>query len=107
MDYYWFKGQHLAAFVLIPPTILAHLLVIIFGEKGFAYVTVYAALNSWVIANALWVIGDLNGVEIFITAADTFFKLAIVLTGLVVFLSFRDKSLALILRLFRRFRIRP
>lgn len=107
MDFCWFKEWRLIAFALIPPTVLAHLLVIILGEKRFAYITVYSALNSWVMANALWIIGDLNKAELFIVAADIFFKLAIAITGLVVLISFKDKSPKLILRLFRRFRLRP
>lgn len=106
MDFCWFKEWQLASFILIPPTILAHLLIIALGEKEFAYIAVYAALNSWVMANALWVIGDLNGVRPFVIAADIFFKLAMVLTCLVVFLSFKNRRLKMVLRLFRRFRIR-
>lgn len=107
MDYCWFKEWQTTAYIFILPTISAHFLAMAFGEKGLAYFTIYAALNSWVMANSLWVIGDLNGVGYFVTAADACFKLAIVLTGLILVISLKEKSLTLVLRLFRRFRVKP
>lgn len=107
MDFCWFKEWRLITFILIPPTILANLLVIALGEKGTTYIVTYAALNFWVMANVLWVLGDLNEIKLFLIAADISFKFAIVFTGLVLFFSFKNKSLSLVLRLFRRFRVRP
>lgn len=106
MDYCYFLGSQRWAFGLIAPTVLAHFLALAFGEKKLAYVVVYSALNSWVIANSLWLISDFSEIGSFAVAADVFFKLAIALTSLVIFLSFKNRSLKIAFRLFRRFRIK-
>ena len=106
MDFGWFKELETLTLLLIPPTILLHILALFSVEKRFVYVTLMSAVNFWVIANAFWIIADLKSISALNSTAETFFWLAMVLTATTLLKMAKEGNLPLFFYKFRRFRIR-
>ena len=106
MDFGWFKELEIITLLLIPPTILSHILALFLVERRFVYVSLMSAVNFWVIANAFWIIADLKSIPTLNLTAEIFFWLAMALTAMTLIKMAKEGNLPLFFYKFRRFRIR-
>lgn len=106
MDFCWFKEMGTITLLLIPPTILLHILALCFVERRFVYITLMSAVNFWVIANTFWIIADLKSISSLNFIAEIFFWLAMVLTTMTMLKMAKKGNMPLFFNKFRRFRIR-
>ena len=108
MDGFWLLELEWPTYLLLVPTVAAHLISFAFTRRTAADLTVTASLNSWVLMNALWVIGDLQGLPALVVAAKVFFGLGVAMLA-VAALSSRTGGQVLkrVVHRFRRVRLGP
>jgi hypothetical protein len=106
MDGFWMLNQALPAKAMVLPTLAVNLFVFRFTKRTFGQMAVVAAMNSWLVMNILWMLGDLAGDRRPIAVARVFFVLGIVLLGAAVgWSATRPDGLTKALGHFRRFRV--
>jgi len=84
MDGFWMLNQAFAAKAMVIPTFVVNLLVFRYTKRSFSQYSVVAAMNSWLLMNVCWMVGDLDKDPRPITAARVLFALGIGLLGLAV-----------------------
>ena len=102
MDGFWLLDQALPAKAMVLPTLAVNLLVFRFTKRTFSEMAVAAAMNSWLVRNTFWMVGDLDKDQRLIAIARIMFAVGLVLLVLAVT---RRDGLAKVLAHFRRLRI--
>ena len=106
MDGFWMLNQAFAAKAMVIPTFVVNLLVFRYTKRSFSQYSVLAAMNSWLLMNVCWMVGDLDKDPRPITAARVLFALGIGLLGLAVGRdAMHPERLTKVLAHFRRLRI--
>ncbi len=106
MDGFWMLNQAFAAKAMVIPTFVVNLLVFRYTKRSFSQYSVVAAMNSWLLMNVCWMVGDLDKDPRPITAARVLFALGIGLLGLAVGRdAMHPERLTKVLAHFRRLRI--
>lgn len=106
MDGLWMLNQPLPAKAMVLPTLAVNLFVFRYTKRSFSQMAVVAAMNSWLIMNILWMLGDLDRDPKPIAVARVMFALGIVLLALAVARdATRPDGLTNLLARFRRLRI--
>ena len=105
MDGMWMLNQSVPAKIMVVPTLAMNLYVFRFTRRSFSQISVVAAMNSWLIMNIFWMIGDLDKDPGPVSIARFMFLLGMVLLALAVGRdAARPERLAKVLAHFRRFR---
>jgi hypothetical protein len=106
MDGFWMLNQAFLAKAMVLPTLLVNLLVFRYTKHSLSQVSVVAAMNSWLLMNICWMLGDLDKDPRPIMAARVMFALGIVLLMLAVGREgMQPERLTKVLAHFRRLRI--
>jgi hypothetical protein len=106
MDGFWMLNLAAPAKVMILPTLAINLLVFRYTKRSFSQLSVVAAMNSWLIMNIFWMLGDLDRTPRLIAIARVLFVLGIVLLALAIgWGATRPEGLTKVLAPFRRFRV--
>ena len=105
MDGFWMLNQTLLAKAMVLPTLLLNLLVFRYTRRSFSQYSVVAAMNSWLLMNICWMIGDLDKDPRAVSGARVMFALGIVLLALAVGRNaMHPERLTKVLAQFRRLR---
>jgi hypothetical protein len=106
MDGFWLLNQALPAKAMVLPTLAINLLIFRFTKRSFSQMSVAAAMNSWLIMNTFWMLGDLDKDLRLVAIARVMFVLGLVLLALAVARdATRPEGLTKVLAHFRRLRI--
>jgi hypothetical protein len=106
MDGFWMLNLAVPAKVMILPTLVVNLFVFRYTKRSFSQLSVVAAMNSWLVMNIFWMIGDLDRDPKLIAVARVLFVLGIVLLALAIgWGATRPEGLTRVLAPFRRFRV--
>ena len=106
MDGFWMLNQTLPAKSMVLPTLAVNLFVFRFTKRSFGQMSVVAAMNSWLIMNIFWMLGDLDRNPKLVAVARVLFALGIVLlVSAIGWGATRPERLTKVLAHFRRFRI--
>ena len=103
MDGFWMLNLALPARLMVLPTLAVNLWVFRYTKRSLGQVCVVAAMNSWLVMNILWMLGDLAKDPRPVEAARVLFALGIVLLVLAVVRG--GEGLTKVLARFRRLRI--
>jgi hypothetical protein len=105
MDGFWMLNAPLLAKTMILPTLLVNLLVFRYTKQSFSPFSVVAAMNSWLLMNIFWTVGDLDKTMAPLVVARTMYALGLILLVLAVAKSGRwGEGLMDVLSRFRRLR---
>ena len=106
MDGFWMLNQALPAKAIALPALLVNLLVFRYTKHSLSQFSVVAAMNSWLVMNICWMVGDLDKDPRPIVAARVMFALG---TLLLIVAAGREcmhpERLTKVLAHFRRLRI--
>jgi hypothetical protein len=106
MDGFWMLNLALPAKAMVLPTLVVNLLAFRFAKRSFSHMAVVAAMNSWLVMNILWMLGDLARDPRPIAVARVMFALGIVLLVLAIgWGATRSEGLTKVFAHFRRFRV--
>ena len=106
MDGFWMLNLALSAKAMVLPTLLVNLLVFRYTKHSFSQLSVAAAMNSWLLMNICWMVGDLNKDPRPIAAARVMFALGILFLMLAIGREgMHAERLTKVLAHFRRLRI--
>jgi hypothetical protein len=106
MDGFWLLDQALPAKAMVLPTLAINLLIFRFTPRSFSQMSVAAAMNSWLIMNTFWMVGDLDKDQGLVAIARVMFVVGLVLLALAVARgATRPEGLTKVLTHFRRLRI--
>ena len=84
MDGFWMLSQTLPAKGMVAPTLAVNLLVFRYTERSFSQYCVVAAMNSWLLMNICWMLGDLDKDPRPVAVAQMMFALGMLLLLLAV-----------------------
>jgi hypothetical protein len=105
MDGLWMLNQPLYAKAMVVPTLAVNLFVFRYTNRSFSQISVVAAMNSWLLMNVFWMVGDLDKDPRLIEFARATFALGMVLLALAVGRAAADpERLMKVLARFRRLR---
>jgi hypothetical protein len=91
---------------MVLPTLVVNALVFRYTARSFSAYAVVAAMNSWLLMNIFWMVGDLDKDPVPLAAARAMFALGMVLLLLAVAKDATNpKRLTKVLAHFRRLRI--
>lgn len=79
MDGFWMLNLAVAAKAMVLPTLVVNLLVFRYAKRSLSQYSVVAAMNSWLLMNICWMVGDLDKDPKPIAAARVMFALGMVL----------------------------
>ena len=102
MDGFWMLNVGGAAKAMVMPTLAMNLLVFRYTRRTLSQVAVVAAMNSWLLMNICWMVGDLDRDPRALIAARVLFGLGIALLIIAVG---RGASRPEVLARFRRLRM--
>ena len=106
MDGFWMLNLALPAKAMVLPTLVVNFLVFRYTSRSFSAYAVVAAMNSWLVMNILWMVGDLDKDPAPLVAARAMFGLGMVMLLLAVAKDATNpERLAKVLAHFRRLRI--
>ena len=106
MDGFWMLNQALPAKLMVLPTLAVNVSVFRYTRHSFSQFSVVAAMNSWLLMNICWMIGDLDKDVRPIAVARVMFALGIILLTLAVGRdAMHPERLTKVLAHFRRLRI--
>ena len=106
MDGLWMLNQALPAKAIVLPTLAINLLAFRYTKRSFSQYAVVAAMNSWLLMNICWMVGDLDKDPRPVTVARVMFAVGVVLLTLAVGRdAMHPKRLTKVLCHFRRLRI--
>ena len=106
MDGFWMLNQALPAKAMVLPTLAVNLLVFRYTKHSFGQFSVVAAMNSWLVMNICWMVGDLDKDPRPVAVARVMFALGVVLLTLAVGRdAMHPERLTKVLAHFRRLRI--
>jgi hypothetical protein len=105
MDGFWMLNLAYAAKVMIWPTLAVNLFVFRYTRRSFSQFCVVGAMNSWLLMNIFWMIGDLDKDPGPLGIARWMFGLGMMLLAMVVARNAADREgLVKVLSRFRRLR---
>jgi hypothetical protein len=103
MDGLWMLNHALPAKAMVLPTLAVNLWVFRFTTRSFSHMAVVAAMNSWLLMNIFWMVGDLDKDPRPLAVARAMFGLGMVLLALAVCKgASRREGLTRVLAHFRR-----
>jgi hypothetical protein len=106
MDGFWMLNLALPAKAMVLPTLAVNLLVFRFTKRSFSQLAVVAAMNSWLVMNIFWMLGDLDRDPKLVAVARVLFVLGMtLLVSAVGWGATRAERLTKVLAPFRRFRV--
>jgi hypothetical protein len=106
MDGFWLLDLAIPAKAMVLPTLAVNLLIFRFTKRSFSQMSVAAAMNSWLVMNTFWMLGDLDKNARLIAIARVMFGVGLVLLALAVARDVtRPEGLMKVLAHFRRLRI--
>ena len=106
MDGFWMLNQALPAKAMIFPTLAVNLYVFRYTRRSFSQYAVAAAMNSWLLMNICWMVGDLDKAPGPLAAARAMFALGVIfLASVVARNAMHPERLTKVLAHFRRLRV--
>ena len=84
MDGLWMLNQALGAKAMVLPTLAVNLFVFRYTKHSFSQISIVAAMNSWLIMNIFWMLGDLDKDPRLIGIARVTFLAGMILLGLAI-----------------------
>ena len=105
MDGLWMLNQALPAKAMVLPTLVVNLWVLRYTKHSFSQFAVVAAMNSWLLMNICWMLGDLDKDPKPLVIARAMFALGMALLAMAVARNAADpERLTKVLSHFRRLR---
>ena len=106
MDGFWMLNQAMPAKTMVSPTLFVNLLVFRYTKHSFSQFCVVAAMNSWLVMNICWMVGDLDKDPRPVAVARIMFALGMLLLAMAVARdAMHPERLPKVLARFRRLRI--
>jgi hypothetical protein len=79
MDGFWMLNQALPAKAMVLPTLAVNLLVFRYTKRSFSQYSIVGAMNSWLLMNICWMMGDLDKDPRPVSVARVMFALGMIL----------------------------